>query len=111
VNLFASLYHQLKGKYYFNVFPGFEEEYFKELLLWLARSEEHRNRILHSNITGSFTNNAQLFRKKITAKQKHGLSRLEVKTSVVEMFNVADGICSLTYELDEFQINIMNPLP
>lgn len=106
VNLFSSLYNLLKDKYFFNTFPGFEEEYFKELTKILNQCEYNRNQVIHSTFVQSYATE-KILRKKTTAKQKQGLRRLEEETSIIELFNMADKINSVVFELDQFQIDIM----
>jgi len=107
VNLFATLYNELKGQYYFNTFPGFEDEYIKELVKALNSVEEKRNLVIHSKFIRDYHNNQKIYRHKTTAKQKHGLKKTVEETDIIKLFNIADDIICLEFELDEFQIDIM----
>ena len=108
VNVFSSLYHKLKDNYYFNTFPNFEDEYFKELVKGLNKCEELRNQTMHSTFTQDYLNSL-ILRKKITAKQKKGLNITEEKTNIINLFNIADYIGGVEFALDEFGIDIMTP--
>jgi hypothetical protein len=107
LNLFSSLYHELKSDYFFNTYPGFEEEYFKELLKALNRCEENRNQTLHSAFIQNYQTQKAIIRKKITAKQKQGLTITAEKTSIVALFNIYDSILCVDEELKTFGIDIM----
>ncbi len=108
VNLFASLYYNLKDQYFFNTFPGFENEYFKELVKALNRIEEQRNQVIHSAFIQKYNNKLKIYRHKTTAKQKHGLKISVEETDIIKLFNIADNITCLEFELDQFQIGIMD---
>jgi len=103
INLFSSLYHNLKGEYHFNGLPNFEEEYFKELLKALNKCEERRNQILHSTIIENWQTK-EITRKKVTSKAKHGLKVSEETIDIPYLFNVADYIISMTMEVEQFFI-------
>ena len=107
VNVFASLYQKLKANFFFNAFPDFEEEYFKELVIALNKCEEMRNQVLHSSFTQSYLDKTKIIRTKVTAKQKSGLRKAKEETNIVNLFNIADFIGQVEFELDEFGINIM----
>jgi len=108
INMFSSLYHLLKNTYKFNLYKGYEENEFNELLKAINRCEEQRNQIMHSEFVKVPTY-TPIFRKKITAKQK-GLKKTTQQTSIVELFNVADYISHIEYMLSEFGIEIMENL-
>src|SRR5688572_20977154 len=110
VNMFSSLYINLKERYFFNTFPGFENEYFVQLVKGLNKCEELRNQVMHSIFMYAFTEKEQfVLRKKITAKQKIGLRRTQEKTDIMSLFNISDYIVNIELELEEFQINMMKP--
>lgn len=107
VNLFASLYNELRQEYYFNTFPGFEDAYVKELVKALNRAEDKRNLVIHSSFIRDYHNEQRIYRHKTTAKQKHGLRKTVEESDIVKLFNIADDIICLEFELDQFQIDIM----
>ena len=108
VNVFSSLYQKLKSKYFFNTFPDFEDEYFRELVNALNKCEELRNQVMHSTFTQNYFTSEKIIRKKTTAKQKQGLKKIIEETDIIKLFNIADFIGGIEFELDEFGINIMN---
>lgn len=108
VHVFASLYYELKDNFYFNSYPDFEDEYFKELIKALNKCEELRNQVMHSTFTQEYIS-LNIFRKKITAKQKTGLRTTIEKTNIINLFNIADYIGGVEFELDNFGIDIMSP--
>ena len=108
INMFSSLYNNLHGRFHFNTFPGFEKEYFMELVKALNKSEELRNQVMHSNFEYAYYDNkVKVLRKKTTAKQKIGLKHTVEETDIIALFNISDYIGNIAVELDEFQIDIM----
>ena len=107
VSIFYSLYEQLKGRYFFNSFPDFEDEYFYELVKALNKCEELRNQVLHSTYVQNYFTERKIFRRKITAKQKSGLRKVSEEINVVDLLNKADFMGGVYYELEEFGIDIM----
>ena len=107
VGMFSSLYQNLKERYYFNTFPDFEEQYFKELIKALNKCEEQRNQVMHSTFVQDYLTKSKIIRKKITAKQKDGLKIIEEETNIIKLFNIADLIGGVEFELDQFGIDIM----
>jgi hypothetical protein len=73
----------------------------------LNRAEEKRNLVIHSKFIRDYHNNQKIYRHKTTAKQKNGLKITVEETDIIKLFNIADEIISLEFELDEFQIDIM----
>ncbi len=107
VNVFASLYQKLKDNFFFNTFPGFGDEYIKELVIALNKCEEMRNQVLHSSFTQNYLDKTKIIRTKVTAKQKSGLRKTEEETNIIKLFNIADFIGQIEFHLDEFGIDIM----
>ncbi len=109
INLFSSLYFELKDRVEFNAFPGLELEHFKEIIKALNKCEILRNEVIHStfsNITRKVKD--KVIRKKVSAKQKIGLKVINEETDVIKLFNIADFIVVVAYGLDEFCITIVN---
>jgi hypothetical protein len=104
VNLFSSLYHNLKADYHFNGLPNFEDGYFKELLKALNKCEEMRNQILHSTIIKNWQTK-EITRKKITSKAKVGLKITEENIDIPYLFDVADYIIAMSMEVEQFFID------
>jgi hypothetical protein len=102
VNVFASLYYQLKDVYHFNTPPTYQEGYFKELIKAITKCEELRNQILHSNIVQSWKTEFKIFRRKTTAKASKGLTKIDEEIDVPLLFYTADYIIMISMEVDEF---------
>lgn len=107
VAIFSALYQNLKDKYFFNTFPDFDDEYFKELIKALNKCEAQRNQIMHSTFAQNYLTNSKIMRKKVTAKQKDGLKIIVEETDIIKLFNIADLIGGVEFELDQFGIGIM----
>lgn len=102
INLFSSLYFELKDKVEFNAFPGLETEHFKEIIKALNKCEILRNEVIHSKFSHKVKE--KIIRTKVTAKQKIGLKVINEETDVIKLFNIADFIVGVGYALDEFCI-------
>ncbi len=107
VNIFFSLYQNLKGTYLFNTFPDFEDEYFRELCKALNRCEELRNQVMHSTFVQNYLTKTKVIRQKITAKQITGLKKVSEETTIVNLFNIADYIGGVDFEMEQFGIDMM----
>jgi len=103
VNLFSSLLHKLKETHSFNFYPGYEEIHMRELIKALFKCGELRNQILHSNIVENYRTK-QIVRTKTTSKAKKGLTKIHEAVDIPYLFNVADYIGGIEYELREFFI-------
>lgn len=110
VNLFSSLLHKLKETHYFNFYPGYEEIHMKELIKALFKCEELRNQILHSSIVENYRTK-QIIRTKTTSKAKKGLKKINQEVDIPYLFNVADYIGGIEYELREFFIELKKNQP
>lgn len=103
VNLFSSLLHKLKETHSFNFYPGYEEIHKKELIKALFKCEELRNQILHSSMVENYRTK-QIVRTKTTSKAKRGLTKIHQEVDIPYLFNVADYIGGIEFELDQFFI-------
>ena len=107
VNLFSSLYHNLKNNYSFNLYSGFEDDHFSELIKIINKCETDRNRALHSSFVQVHDKRHTVYRKKISSKQRIGLNIINEKTTFSELMNTADTIIYTSEMIREFSIDIM----
>ena len=104
VHLFSSLVHNLKAKYRFNALPGYEEEYYKELIKALLKCEELRNKAIHSSFEINRTD-TNISRIKKTSKANKGLIVLKESTDISWLLNIYDYTVSMAMEVDQFFID------
>ena len=62
---------------------------------------------MHSSFTQNYLTRPKIIRRKITAKQKTGLKKIAEETDIIKLFNIADYIGGVEFELDQFGIDIM----
>jgi len=106
-HLFASLVKHLHPNHHFNTIPGHDLEYINELVKSLFKSEELRNKVVHSIFTAPREREPKnwLVRTKKTAKANRGYIQTKEDLPLSYLLNIYDYTVSLTMELDQFLID------
>ena len=108
LNLFASLITELKDTHYFNrlIGEGFNDGYQREFIKALNKCEELRNKVMHSVFIKSYEGKqVETYRKKTTARAKHGLFETKESFEIYQLLNIYDFIVSMKMEIDDFFID------
>lgn len=104
LNVFSSLYYELKSRFHFNCIPEYEDEYFRELMKALIKCETLRNQSLHSEYLEELKSNL-ILRKKSAARIRKGFSTTREPVEISYLYNISDYMICMAMELDQMFID------
>jgi len=108
VNMFSSLFHQLKDNRNFNYGKFDKDEYFTELRKAILRCQDFRNQVVHSSFLQNFKTDFKIIKHKMSAKSKKGLTEITSEIDISFLFDIYDYTISISMEIEEFFIDF-NP--
>lgn len=100
LSVFSSL---MRSRYQQEEFP-FSEKEFEDLLYMCSKSEEMRNRLLHSSWVYDHAKK-QVRRRKLSAKMKKGFRHEEEPLTAGQVLDIADYIIYTAMSIEEFVAN------
>ena len=108
VNLFSSLFHQLKDQRSFNYGKFDKDQYFNELRKSVLRCQDFRNQVVHSSFVQNFKTDFKIIKYKLAAKSKKGLDEIIDEIDIPFLFDIYDYTISISMEVEQFFIDF-NP--
>ncbi len=108
VNMFSSLFQQLKDERRFNYGKFNKDQYFTELRKAILRCQDFRNQVLHSSFLQNFKTDFKIIKHKMTAKSKKGLTEIIEEINIPFLFDIYDYTISMSMEIEQFFIDF-NP--